>query len=143
MGFVLHLGVVDVPYQAGGETTGDVAEILEAHYHLIEVFTEELGLDLISSAVGHAVDNSIRDMFSGAPAAGAHPAQDAFGEIEASFRLAIDQREFDGIIPGVPTGAALRGVNHRFKRPYLKTNPERPSFRDTGLYQASFKVWGD
>jgi len=43
--------------------------------------------------------------------------------------------------PGIPTGAAEAGVNHRLLHPYAKDNPERPSFIDTGQYQADFKSW--
>ena len=56
---VLHFGVVDLPYgdtasgnapKKGAETTGDVAEILEAKYHVIELFYQELG-DHVASAL--------------------------------------------------------------------------------------------
>ncbi len=62
-------------------------------------------------------------------------------ELGDAFRIFIDQKELDGVIPGVPTQAALRGVNHRLMRPYAKSNPVRPSFKDTGLYEASFRAW--
>jgi len=42
--------------------------------------------------------------------------------------------------PGVPTRAALMGVNSRLKK---RRGKRRPSFRDTGLYQASFMAWVD
>jgi hypothetical protein len=42
---------------------------------------------------------------------------------------------------GVPTKAALKGINHRLRHPYRKSNPRRPSFVDTGLYVASFRAW--
>ena len=105
----LHLGVLDVPYKQGSnsspETTGDVAEILENRYHPIEIFYEE-----------HA-------------------------NIETRFRHFLSQKEMDSLgVPGVPTKAALAGVSHRFKHPYAKRAP-RPSFIDTGLYEASFRAW--
>jgi hypothetical protein len=37
----LHLGVIDVPYPEEKATTGEVAEILEAHYGVMRVFVEE------------------------------------------------------------------------------------------------------
>ena len=61
--------------------------------------------------------------------------------IEERFRRFIDDRELDGRVSGVPTQAALKGVNHRLKHPYAKSNPSRPSFLDTGLYQANARVW--
>ena len=62
-------------------------------------------------------------------------------DIETEFRHYLSQQRFDGVIPGVPTQAALRGVNHRLADPYAKSNRPRPSFIDTGTYEASFKVW--
>ena len=40
--------------------------------------------------------------------------------------------------PGVPTKAALMGVNHRLKK---KRGPRRVSFIDTGQYQANLTNW--
>ena len=164
---ILHLGVVDVPYTADPSnadtpkqrrgkkrndvraafgasefkgTTGDVAEILEDHYHVMELFYEEIGAEAIAKALALSMSNGVADIAMGAPAT-LDIAQDATQEIEEAFRIFIDQRELDGVVPGVPTLASLRGVNHRFKHPYAKDNPARPSFKDTGLYQASFKVW--
>lgn len=75
--------------------------------------------------------------------ANADPFATACTEIDNEFRQFLDRREMDGHIQGVPTQASLDGVNHRFKRPYVKANPDRPSFIDTGLYQSSFKSWVD
>jgi hypothetical protein len=62
--------------------------------------------------------------------------------IQAKFRDFINSGEAGRVgIPGTPTGAAQRGVNHRRKHPYRKSNPPRPSFRDTGMYVASFRSW--
>jgi hypothetical protein len=187
MALYLHLGVVDQPYSAhvaehqkrsvtrtlrggkaksfkaspsGGETTGDVAAILEEKYRLFEVFANEVGD--VERAIEHSVEGSIETLLSGAPPS-TDPFAEATGEIEDAFRIAIDQRIYDGLIPNVPTQAALKGVNHRLKDPYSKGssnqgkqnfnrywknrllsmgyNPERPSFKDTGLLQASFKAW--
>lgn len=137
----LHLGVTDIPYANGKETTGDVATILEAKYHVMELFVEELGHDVIGKAFEESAKNAVEDLFSGAPAASLSLTLDATEEIQTAFRIFIDQRELDGVVPGVPTQAALKGVNHRLKRPSVKGNPERPSFKDTGLYQASMRAW--
>lgn len=137
----LHLGVLDVPYADGKATTGDVATILEHNYNVMGVFVEEVGADAISAAFEQAAQDAIADLLSGAPAASLNLTLAATGEIEDAFRIFIDQKEMDGVVPGVPTAASLKGVNHRLKRPYTKSNPVRPSFRDTGLYEASFKAW--
>ena len=64
----------------------------------------------------------------------------AESKIENMFKKAISGKEFDSLIPGVPTEAAKRGVNHRLAHPYAKRGP-RPSFLDTSLYSSSFKSW--
>jgi hypothetical protein len=167
MTFTLHLGVIEVPYTntevgpnlktlatpRGRQTiakakvpddisTGDVAEILEDKYHVMELFVEELGLDTILKALDHSMAEGMANIIMGAPA-DLDITYEAMQELEAAFRIFIDQRELDGVVPGVPTLAALKGVNHRLKHPYAKGNPERPSFKDTGLYQAAFKAWSD
>jgi hypothetical protein len=166
----LHLGVIDIPYSvnipeaarrvvhrthkngtvetftaapSGGETTGDVAEILEAKYHVMEVFAEDLGLDLIAKALENSAAGAIENMLMGAPTAGLSLTAEAESEIEGAFKFFIEQREMDGQMPGVATAAAKKGVNHRLKHPYAKANKERPSFDDTGTYMTSFKAWVD
>lgn len=139
----LHLGVVEIPYaNAGGKTTGDVADILEAKYHVMEVFYEDLGPTLIAKSLEVSVVNAVESMMLGAPAT-ISLTGDAEQEIEQAFRLFLSQQEMDGQQPGVPTKASLKGVNHRLKKPNAKTNLGRPSFIDTGLYQRSFKAWVD
>lgn len=172
MTLTLHLGVVDIPYAdssyeappkkmrlggakrgkaeapptkkgGGAKTTGDVAEILEDKYHVIEFFYEDLGGELIAGALENSVLGAIESVVLGAPVDSIRPTAEAEGEIEAAFRHFLDQREMDGHAPGVPTAASVAGVNHRFLHPYAKSNKSRPSFIDTGLYQANFKAWVD
>ena len=170
---VLHLGIIDVPYSSGSydkapkkiakvrygtakrgdvkaeragsatKTTGDVAEILESKYHIMEFFFEDVGSELIGDALANSVAGAIENLFAGAPAATINPSAEAMSEIEAAFKLFLSQQEMDGQQPGVPTKAAQMGVNHRFLHPYAKSNPSRPSFIDTGLYSANFKSWID
>lgn len=166
----LHLGVIEVPYaQASYEkptkrqkslrlgaakrgeasasassgkaqTTGDVAEILEDKYKVIQTFYETIGHDSIVNAIEHSFQSAVENMFAGAPIS-AEPEAQAMSEIEAAFKHFLSQQEMDGK-PGVPTKAALAGVSHRFKHPYAR-RPPRPSFIDTGLYQANFHAWAD
>lgn len=171
---VLHIGVVDVPYsdtsyqrapkgskkfrkgsaqrptadasssKPNMKTTGDIAEILEQEYHIMEVWFETLGAGAIASSLEKSLEDAINDIQNGAPAKGLSLTLAAEEEMYKSFQIFIDQREMDGIGRSgrpVPTRAALRGVNHRFLHPYAKGNPSRPSFKDTGLYEASFKAW--
>lgn len=140
----LHLGVNDVPYphNSKGKTTGDVAEILEAKYHLMATFAQIFDRQ-IRAAATKSIQGAVSTMIMrGTGSTKRHPLAGATSEIEHLFKQAISQQAFDGKISGVPTAAALRGVSHRFKHPYAK-RPARPSFRDTGLYQSSFRAWVD
>jgi len=162
---VLHLGVIDVPYQhepeapkkvpirkgvrkgsavrksdfiGGGKTTGDVAEILEEKYHVMRIFFENKGQKIADSLV-NSYAGALESLMMGAPIE-----HDPFGtagdDIKELFTKFIDQKEMDTMgYPGVPTKAALMGRSKRFKR---NKGPERPSFQDTGLYEDNFKAWG-
>lgn len=164
MSTVLHLGVVDVPYDhreplttgqifemlkrgkrvtrsavRGSPTTGDVAEILEAKYHVMEIFFELHQKDILD-AIGQSLVDRIDQLGMGAPI-DADAFGDATAEIYKLFQRFIDSKEMDALgIPGVPTKASLKGVSHRFKR---KKGPPRPSFQDTGTYETDFASWVD
>ena len=133
----LVFGVNDVPYVGPGSvTTGDVAEILEARYGIMQFFFDEHNADVVA-----ALDDVMRDrldnLLMGAPVPDTLFQEGDLSEVEDAFRRFLDAKEMDGRVPGVPTQAALRGVSHRFSKPYAK-RPERPSFIDTGQYQANF-----
>ena len=132
---ILHFGVIDIPYIQGekrlptqkqlkkwrrtskgtsqGTWTGDVAEFLEAKYHVMEVFYEvhqdEIALDLEDGLAG-----TLESLVMGAP-----PSADPFGAaasaIKARFSKFLESKEMDTLgYPGVPTKASLEGVSHRF-----------------------------
>jgi hypothetical protein len=164
---VLHLGIIDTPYTsdtspaltraqirrnrrnavraAFGEqefhgTTGDVAEILEAKYHVYEHFWESHGQEA-ADAITEAFRDFLNDRLSGS-GANAPNYLSAESTIQTAFNKFIDSKEMDGLgYPGIPTGASLKGVNHRLLHPFAKGNPVRPSFKDTGLYEQSFRAW--
>lgn len=170
MGYVvitLHFGVIDIPYAnsqpektrrvgvrvrkgvapeqfsapaSGAETTGDVAQWLEDKYHVMEVFYEEIGQELMAKALEHSLQGAIIDLGLGRPPDMLKPFLAAEDEVRAAFQFFIEQKEMDGVVGGVPTKAALAGVNHRLKHPYAKSNPARPSFDDTGTYMQSFRM---
>lgn len=170
---VLHLGVADFPYVnddqhteepvrkgkrrngsrwrrsdvIGGSvsTTGDVAEILEAKYHPMEIFAELHMEDVIVPALMNSVEGAIETLLMGGQGnAEVSPFSGAMPVIETAFRTFLDNREMEALgYPGVPTAAAIRGVNHRLKHPYAKGNSRRPSFIDTGTYQGAFRAWVD
>lgn len=128
----------------GTITTGDVADILEAKYHIMERFAEKY-LDDIAEIVNDAVIGSMETLIRSAGSVSVDSAINAaFPKIEEKFKDFIGTGEVESVgIPGVPTEAALRGVDHRLTHPYLKSNPRRPSFVDTSLYVDSFKAWSD
>jgi hypothetical protein len=160
----LHLGVIDIPYaepppapkrapkkprrgrkarsrKYSNITTGDVAEILEAKYHVMEHFFE-LHENEVLSVLEESLEGSLESLLMGAPAS-INPFGTGTAKIEDAFKKMLDTKELDGLgYPGIPTQAALMGVSHRFKQPYRR-RPPRPSFIDTGEYQASFKAWVD
>lgn len=161
---VLVFGIVDQPYEnenppkapknpkvrkgkrnrrsdfIGGEvmTTGDVAEILEAKYHVYEIFFTVHEAE-IANLMAEAYAGALEGVFSGAPAT-IDPFDSAAALIYTMFQTFIDQKEMDRLgYPGVPTKASLKGVSHRFKKKVSK--PGRPSFQDTGLYETNFIAW--
>lgn len=162
MTVVLHFGVIEQPYtsyDAGRKaadpkrrrakapvvkhaartvSTGQVAEWLEDRYHVMEVFYESDAGAM--PLLKQSLQDALEDVLMGAPV-GANPFLGATSEIQARFKQFISGRAMEMLgIPGVPTEAALMGVNHRLKR---RRGPRRPSFRDTGLYEASFQAWVD
>jgi len=156
---VLRLGVLDVPYSAvqtdssadkdvakfvatggGGKgvTTGDVAEFLEEKYKVMETFADR-NIEEFADQWAETQADALADLAAGAPLEAVNPGLALESQVETKFREFIDSRAMDGA-DGVPTEAARKGVNHRLKHPYAKDNPERPSFKDTGLYEASMKA---
>ena len=156
----LILGCVDLPYphinddevhryaktmaKAMGdntpvETTGDVAEILEAKYHPMEVFWELHGQEC-ADALTEGFNGLLETLVRGGPA----PQADAmFLEgtdlIEAKYKTFLLTGEIESLgIPGVPTKAALKRRSLRFKKKVA--NAQHPSFVDTGLYEGSVKA---
>jgi hypothetical protein len=144
----LHFGVLDIPYTeapekgskkaaSGTQTTGDVATWLEDKYHVLEIFYNQHQEEIVG-ALENGLAGSLENMMLGAPV-NANIFGTAESEITTLFRKFIESKEMDHLgYPGVPTKASLKGVNHRLK---LKKGPVRPSFRDTGLYEASMRAW--
>lgn len=150
----LKLGVLDLPYADAASykevkqrkpkhmsslTTGDVAEILEDQYHVMEVFFELHGQE-IADKLAEGMTDTIESLELGAPP-GLDPYGDAMQWADQRFREFIRDREMERLgIPGVPTKAAMEGYSKRFKQPYKKRK-SRPSFYDTGLFVGAFKAW--
>lgn len=136
----LHLGVTDIPYDYGdtAATTHEVAALLEEKYqlftHFYQLHEREILAEL-SQVIAEQVDNSIR---FGAPMAD-HLELSGASQLFSDF---LNLREMEGLgVEGVPTGAAVKGVNSRKKG--KKGIPGRPSFIDGGLLLSSLRVWVD
>jgi len=156
---LISLGVVDIPYvdretdaqarsrvkknrraakpqpKTNTMSTGDVADILEAQYHVMEIFAEHCEDDImgyLETSLAGSLESIMQGGGNGPP-----PFAEAESAIKERFDRFITQKEMDGLgYPGVPTKASLAGVSHRFKHPYAR-RPSRPSFVDTGLWLAS------
>lgn len=144
----LHLGVLDVPYQAKPKgrrsaattTTGDVAEILEGRYHVMQTFYDQHEQEIADQLTQSLVD-AAEAIMQGAPVT-TDPFGGATSQIEDRFKTFLSLEEMDKLgIPGVPTEAAKEGRSSRFKKGKSKGGAPRPSFVDTGLYLASFAAW--
>lgn len=140
---ILHLGVVEFPYSGdeAGQTTGDVAEILEAKYGVMQNFFDTIGGDAIAKALERSVAHAVENIQLGSNSVFSLTAEGE-EEIQNAFDEFLTQQDMDGRVAGVPTQAAQMGVSHRFKHPYAQRAP-RPSFVDTGLYLYSFTAWVD
>jgi hypothetical protein len=114
-------------------TTGDVATFLEDKYGVMEHFAEIKEKD-ITDAVEEACLASLEAIALGGPPEAIVPKLD---KIETDFKKFIDGEGLNGL-PGVPTKAALQGVQTSLKQ---KHGAPRASFVDTGLYRDSFKAW--
>lgn len=160
----LHLGVEEFPYNepapapkkvakarkgkkrarrrgggsSGGQTTYDVAVILEAHYHVFRTFYE-VHEEEIAEQFAQGMADAIDTLVAGGPPSSA-PWASAEQWLIMRFRKFLESKEMDSLsVPGVPTGASLKGTSHRRKG--KKGSPGRPSFIDTGLYESAMVAW--
>jgi len=129
---------MSVPQQnyGAGKTSGQVAEDLEKRYSIVETFytlEEDFIVDKFETAYQSALD-------LGMTGTSWDVVWDPAPTLVPRFRRSLSGRRFDGIIRGVPTQAAQKGVSHLRADPY-KLSPPRPSFIDTSLYQRSFTAW--
>jgi hypothetical protein len=160
----LILGVENVAYSdpdaKGVTTTGEVAEILEKKYHVMDVFFELYGKQIADDITKSMIDDM--DALMNGEKVSAVPMAGAMQKIEHSFRNYLDDDEWQQTT-GQAIAAAQNGVNHRKENPMNtrfmrvgggkngkgstmvlrpgKQRGPRPAFIDTGLYQSSFRAW--
>jgi hypothetical protein len=123
----------------GAKTTADVAKILEQKYGLFQLFYTLHQAD-IAQALADGMGDALASIMAGAPLT-IDPHGAAMETIRDKFVTFLETEEAAGYIAGVPTAAALKGVNHRLKRPYKKSNPRRPSFIDSSQMETAFVAW--
>jgi hypothetical protein len=123
-----------------GKTTSEVAADLEARYKIVETFWE-MEEDNFVEVIEEAFADDIEDVMQmgQVPKTGGISDRET-DKIEKKFMQNLQSHKYDGVISGVPTTAAQRGVSHLYQKPYAKRAP-RPSFIDTGMYQRSFRAW--
>lgn len=126
---------IGVHTESGAQTTGDVAGWLENKYHVMEIFYELHEEEIVEIIGRWYLTQHEAAMMGGSP-----NMQGFIDEIAVLFHQFIDTKEMDGTAtPGVPTKASLKGIDHRRKN--NRGVPGRPSFRDTGNYEDSFRAW--
>jgi len=141
----LKLGVVDVP-EPGGITSHGLGKILEEKYTLFSSYVEMHHKD-IENELCQAIVGAF-ETYQATGYIAKQPFDAAGQELTLGLKQFIYKEELAGKVAGVPTQAALEGVTTRkvgrgkrakFKR--VKTGVRRPSFIDSGIFEASTKVW--
>lgn len=125
-----------------GKTTGQVAKELEDQYKIVEEFwkfEEDNFVELLEEAFAEDLEDVMQMKKLTQKTKGISVKET--DKIEERFRQNLSERRYDGVIAGVPTLAAQRGVSHMRSHPYSRRNPPRASFIDTGMYQRSFRAW--
>jgi hypothetical protein len=122
-----------------GMTARDVAKVLEERYKIVETFyqlEEEFITELLEESFAEEIENVMMERRVSRKGL----SDKSTDKIQAKFIDNLRRRRYDGMIPGVPTLASVRGVSHLYAQPYAQRG-SRPSFIDTGNYANSFRVW--
>ena len=130
---LVNFGVIEQLYP-DGTSTGEVASILEAKYHVMRTFVE-LHEQEICDTLTAQMGSMLEDAKTGAPI--------AFGvirfpKIEEEFNRYLDLGEWEAT-SGQPTQAAIDRKSLRKKSGEYAT--QRPSFLDSGKYAESIAIW--
>lgn len=142
---ILHIGVHDIPEPMSSLTTYELGKILERKYGLFSKFYE-LNEQFIDDEIAkHLLDTKLQEEF------GAPKADNIFLDAVAKkFQLMLETQQFDGLLPGVPTQAALDGfhrqspIKGRKRGKGVKAKKaSRPSFIDTATLKNDIVIWVD
>ena len=144
---ILHIGVKDdISEPVSDLTTYQVGKIIEAEYGLFSQFYE-LNKQFIGDEVAkHIVDMPLQESM-GAPATG----EIFLDAVRKKLQTMLETRQFDGLLSGVPTKAALtgysrikkKGSERASRRRTKTTKTSRPSFIDSGTLKNDLTVWVD
>lgn len=132
----LHLGVMDIPYENENTTTGDVAELLEKKYHIMQTFFDRYGDD-IAQMMSNDLAAGLESLMLGEPVP-VDPFAESMSQVHHLFSAFLYNKEMDGLT-GIPTQRALKGISKRFKNRQGPKN--RASFIDTGDFERSMRAW--
>jgi len=130
----LNLGVIDIPYRnAEGTSTGDVAEILEDKYQVMQRFFDMYDKDIvkdIEDGIAGAIENAFAgqknpNLFAG-----------SMSKTEKRFRNYLDKEEHG--IQLKKHKAPKAGA--RKKMQYKKVE-HTTAFVSSGLFRLNFKAW--
>ena len=151
-------GVRDIPHSpkkgGGFITTGDVARRLEGGYRLFSQFYEINEAEILNAVADSLFNNCLDILATGKSGLDFRGANSKLtNRMKKWISTSETEETMQQIKPNrpIPTRAALRGVNHRLKRPYGKwkkhafgkafiRNARRPSFRDTGKLGAAIII---
>jgi len=134
----LKLGENEANYTYGNtnRTTVQVGKILEKRYELFSTFLEVCGQD-ISDGLAEGMAKRIDALIEGKAKSPENPYAGLGLSVEKRFRKFLNTYEAERVgIPGTPTKAAKKGINHRGKANY-----RRPSFIDSALLRDNFRAW--
>ncbi|EEE1090841.1 hypothetical protein B9M44_005386, partial [Salmonella enterica subsp. enterica serovar Beaudesert] len=95
---------MDIPYENENTTTGDVAEILEGRYRIMQTFFDRHGEE-IAQMMSNDLAAGLENMLAGAPLP-ADPFAESMSQVHHLFVAFLDNEEMNGT-EGVPTARAL------------------------------------
>lgn len=131
---ILHLGVEVVPYATTGQDTGEVAEILESKFAVMETFVNQ-NIEAITADIENGIQGALENVLAGAPET-FNVFGSAMEDIQDRFHKYIDLEEH-----GIKTKAKESPkAGARKKRQYRKVT-HKTTFVDSGLYRLNFKAW--
>lgn len=132
----ISLGVMEIPYADDGKNTGEVAEILEGKFHVMQIFADK-NLDKIAGYIEDGIAGALESVAAGAPE-NFNVFGSAMENITDRFHEYIDNEEHGILTKEKKYGTQKAGA--RKKRQYRKAT-NKTTFVDSGLYRNNFVAW--